>query len=96
MKIYISGPMAGYPEHNIPAFLKAEERLKHNDPEIVILNPGRKIQSKEITPAECMDIDLAMIRASDAIYMLEGWKSSKGAKVEYYYAVYLGLNIFYG
>lgn len=59
------------------------------------MNPANNPPSEEITPAEYMDIDLAMVRASDTIYMLEGWENSKGAAVEYHYAVYLGLKIIY-
>jgi len=39
--------------------------------------------------------DLELIRRSDAIYMLEGWKDSVGAKEEYELALELNMPIYY-
>lgn len=39
--------------------------------------------------------DLEIIRRCDAIYMLDNWKDSKGAKLEHKLAVELGLEIYY-
>lgn len=93
MKIYISGPMTGIKDFNKPEFIKAESRLfgcGHD-----VFSPARLPQSKDITYAQYMDIDLAMIRACNAIHMLKGWESSKGAKFELDYAIMLGLQVNY-
>jgi nucleoside 2-deoxyribosyltransferase len=93
MKIYIAGPMTGIKKHNIPAFKKAERKFKNKG--YVVLNPACLPESSEITKEQYIDIDLAMVRSSDVIYMLRGWKDSKGAFLEHAYALYLCLKIIY-
>ena len=93
MKIYISGPMMGIPEFNKAAFIKAESKLLACGHDV--FNPARLPQSENITYAQYMDIDLAMIRACDIIHMLTGWEESKGANFELKYAVMIGLQVNY-
>ncbi len=91
--IYVAGPMNGLPGRNHGAFARASDTLK-----IVgwtVFNPSELPRNSEITKGEYMDIDLAMIRACTAIYMLDGWRNSPGALVEHAYAKYLELEIFY-
>lgn len=40
MKIYIAGPMSGYPEFNFPAFFAAQEKLEKEG--WVVFNPANK------------------------------------------------------
>ena len=42
-----------------------------------------------------MEIDLAILERCDGIFMLKGWKKSKGAKEEHTLAIQLGLTIEY-
>lgn len=81
MKIYIAGPMKGKKDRNILAFKKAEADLKRQGH--TVLSPAHLPVSKEITYDEYMVIDLAMLSICDAIYMLRGWKNSRGAKIEF-------------
>lgn len=46
-KIYIAGPMSGYPEFNFPAFYAAEDKLRREGWGVVF-NPANKEQEKEI------------------------------------------------
>ena len=39
--------------------------------------------------------DFEFLRSCDAIYMLNNWKSSKGARMEYRYACWLGLEVIF-
>lgn len=93
MKIYIAGPMAGIKNRNTEAFQRACAQYRLEG--YIVLNPDDLPNTPQIKPAEYMDIDLAMIRACDEIYMLKGWEKSKGAKLEHAYAVYLELKISY-
>lgn len=47
MKIYVAGPMSGYPEFNFPAFFAAEKKLTEEGWKV--FNPANKEQEKGIT-----------------------------------------------
>jgi hypothetical protein len=101
-KIYIAGPMSGYPEFNFPKFFAAEEILKT---EFIVFNPANKEQEKELDAVafetgdakrviekgfdfrECYLWDVSRVIESDAIYMLPGWQYSPGACGEHAVAV---------
>ena len=89
-KIYIAGPMTGYPNLNMVAFFKAAEKLRIAGH--CVLNPAELTDG--LSEPEYMDICFAMIRAADAIHSLAGWEQSEGAQAEYHYAKKLGLKIF--
>ena len=82
MKIYISGKITGLlPEEYRPLFDEAEFNLKlagFND----IVNPTRL----GIDPREdwktAMDVCMPALEKCDAIYMLENWQQSFGARRE--------------
>ena len=83
--IYIAGPMAGLPDNNYAAFDVAEEKL--TDEGWFVVNPcnfdsvfGIDMQGRLLEAA--MEAELAAIRHLDAIYLLEGWEKSKGARRE--------------
>lgn len=78
MKIYIAGPMSGLVEFNRPAFMFTAAKLTGRGH--TALNPA--ILPDGLSQAEYMDICLAMLRCADAIYMLEGWEHSAGARAE--------------
>ena len=46
MKVYIAGPMTGYPEFNFPAFFAKEEELAAQG--WVVANPANKEDEKEL------------------------------------------------
>ncbi|NAX17199.1 MULTISPECIES: DUF4406 domain-containing protein [unclassified Vibrio] len=90
-KIYIAGPMTGFPEFNKPEFFKAEFKLRCDN--YTVLNPA--ILPDGLQHHEYMEICLPMVRVSNAVYMLKGWEKSKGAVMEHEYAKDLGLEITY-
>lgn len=81
--------MTGIPEYNIPAFLAAEEQLKHLG---TIINPA-KIKPKEETWEGYMRADIAELMKCDTVYLLPGWEKSRGAQIEVYLAKALGMEI---
>lgn len=128
MRIYCSGPMTGIPDHNIPAFNAAAERLRKEGH--FVINPaelsaifgtpveiaesfgdyyaqrdymvdgsGIKVEGigvytkSSILARAVMSADLAAVRSCDAIYLLRGWETSRGAKKELAEAIANGLKV---
>ena len=86
MIIYIAGPMAGCPDENREAFQKYETALKKKGD--IILNPAWL--PKGLQKNDYMPICLAMLQAADAIFLMPGWRNSKGANLESEFAKYQG------
>jgi len=89
MKIYISGPMTGYPGFNIPAFKDAERALRALGHEV--LNPARQGADPAKTWADYLRADLLDVVAADAVALLPGWEASRGARLEVHVAHALGM-----
>lgn len=95
MKIYIAGPMTGYPEHNFPAFHAAAEALRSLGHEVVSPAELDASDDHEALAAVPWDWylrrDIKLLVDCEAICMLEGWERSKGATLERYIAKALGM-----
>ena len=85
MKIYISGAITNVPDYK-ENFARAEEKLKAEYPEAEIINPT-VLDALPLTYDEYMELDLKLLDMCGAIYMLNGWEKSKGACIEYGYAL---------
>lgn len=79
MKIYIAGPITGHLNYR-SKFKKAENELIKKGH--TVLNPAYLPDGLK----DYMPICKAMIDQADALYMLEGYESSVGAKEELAYA----------
>lgn len=85
--IYISGKITGTDDY-IKRFEVAENRLiKANG--IFVINPAA---INERLPKCCeysdyMKVSLCLLSLCDTIYMLKGWETSAGARLEHDYAV---------
>lgn len=112
LRVYIAGPMRGYPYFNFPAFDKAAADLKCYDYEVV--SPAEMdreigfdpellgadydwtdLNACEFSLHDAIDRDVAALKTCDAIFLLEGWLDSKGARAEKALADWLGLEIIY-
>lgn len=114
MKIYVAGPMRGYPEFNFPAFHDAAARLRAKGHEV--FSPAEKDKERhggvDISKGNATgDETLAALshgfslrdalredtewicRHADAIALLPGWSTSKGANAERALAIALGLEL---
>lgn len=81
MKVYVSGPMTGYVENNVPAFNKAARQLRALGYEVV--NPAELDAGEPCnTWIACLRRDLKWLVTCDAIATLPKWKRSKGANLE--------------
>jgi hypothetical protein len=99
VRIYISGPMRGYPQHNFAAFDAASSRIANAGWEP--FNPAQQDRERH----ECVDaespefIRAAMRRDLEAIFgchkvaVLQGWRHSEGAVTEVCLACVLRLPI---
>lgn len=106
-RVYISGPMTGLPDYNFPAFFEAAAKLKaegwaptnpaykdlqNGDVEKV---DGRYVMTDRFDLGRVLLDDLACVRHANAIYLLEGWEKSKGARAEHALAVALDKEIIF-
>lgn len=97
MKIYISGKMRGLPENESRELFKTAEQyltgLGHD-----VVNPWNSELEKDASCNEWADyimFDLNILKTCDAIYMLDNWEDSWGAKCEYAFACGRGMEIIY-
>ncbi|SPX37520.1 phage protein [Escherichia coli] len=81
--IYIAGPMTGYKDHNRTAFFTEAMRLAADGH--VVLNPATLPEG--LSQQQYMSICIPMLMCADAIYLLEGWVDSAGARAEYVMAL---------
>lgn len=84
-RLYVAGPMTGYPKFNYPAFNAAADRLAAAG--FPVLNP---VDAEEHNPTPgtpqawewYMRHALRMVLASDGIATLPRWQESRGARLE--------------
>ena len=86
LRVYISGKITGTTDF-IERFAKAEEKLKSEG--YAVLNPAHanSYMPEDTTWEEYMKVSMTLLQMADAIYMLNGWEDSKGAKQEYETAI---------
>ena len=89
MKIYIAGPMTGLPDCNRPAFNAVASILTKCGE--TVLNPA--VLPDGMEHHEYMTICLAMVEVADQVFLLPGWRESKGACMEHRKACELGKKI---
>jgi len=91
-KVYLSGPMRGRPDLNEIAFIAASSHARERgwDP----VDPHRLRQPKPDDIRAVMRVDIDALLLCDAILMLEGWGSSKGALAEMHLARAVGIPIY--
>lgn len=101
MKLYVAGPMRGYPLFNFPAFDAATEELRKRGHEVI--SPAeldRQVGFDETSGSlEGFDFHAAMRRdieallEVDGIALLPGWRRSSGVATELAVARALGLRV---
>lgn len=89
MKVYIAGPITNDPDY-MAKFQAAEERLLAEGYQVV--NPAK---NQGYSYKEYIDIGLFELMHCDAIYLLNGYETSKGAGVEYHYALVTDMIMMY-
>ena len=97
--IYISSKITGTDDYK-DRFLKAEQKLRSRG--FNVLNPvkagkwlERYLAPKFPTWVEYMKQDIKAMMLADCIYMLKGYRESKGARLELFLAKVLQYEIIY-
>ena len=94
MKIYISGKISGTDltetRNRFAAVAKAMKRI-----DVEPVNPLENGLSEHDSWEAHMLKDIADLLQCKAIYMLQGWQDSKGARIEHYIATKIGMLIMY-
>ena len=94
MKIYISGKISGTDltetRARFAAVATAMKRLGYEP-----VNPLENELSEYDTWEAHIVKDIAALLQCKTIYMLQGWQESKGARIEHYIAIEIGLPIMY-
>lgn len=102
MKVYIAGPMRGFPGWNFDVFHAAAERWReagHHafNPAATFSGLGYVTDDATVDRAHLnhvIQIDLACLYAADAIALLPGWEKSSGSTVELALAQFLRMPVF--
>lgn len=90
VKVYLAGPMTGLPDYNYPAFFQAAELLSERG--LLVENPAEHAQRNPQPSWEAyMRQAIKILMACDEIYLLPGWKRSKGALIEWDLALMLNM-----
>ena len=92
-RIYIAGPMTNMPALNFPAFHAEAARLRALGYEVV--NPAEVNPDPAAKWHDCMKADIAQLVTCDAVRLLEGWESSRGASLEAHIAHSLDMRLVY-
>lgn len=92
MKLYLAGPMTGYPELNFPLFHTVTARLRALGFDIV--NPAEINADPNAEWLDCMRADIKQLVDCDGVALLPRWDESRGASIEHNLARDLGLRVF--
>lgn len=88
MKTYIAGQISNNPNYE-SQFAEAEKNLTEQGH--AVINP---VKNLGFHYKDYIDMGLCELMRCEAIYLLKGWKKSKGAKLEATYAKTVGLQIY--
>jgi hypothetical protein len=92
-KIYISGKITGIENEAFKLFAEAEKKLQAQGYETV--NPMTLKHEHDKSWHSYMKEDIKALCECDQIFMLKNWQQSKGAIIEHFIAIDLGLEVCY-
>lgn len=92
MRLYLSGGMTNYPEHNFPRFNEVTAILEGFG--YTVDNPAAKGIQEGWIWEDYLKYDLHQVLDADGIATLENWRKSKGARLEVRTAKAVGVPVF--
>lgn len=92
-KVYLAGPMSGIPNYNRENFARVAKWLR--DKGVEVYSPGEMEDEKAGYRINLTNSIIALLTQGWAMYMLDGWFNSKGAKIEHSLALALEIPIMY-
>lgn len=96
MRIYIAGKISGFDEYSYRnKFANAEKHLRLLGHDVINPTYITQIGLDESYRDLIMEILGMILTTCDAIYMLDDWTKSEGAKSEYWMAKEMSLKIYY-
>ena len=96
--VYIAGPMTGYENQNVDAFINARIKLMElgytviDPPQIKMNFMGVPHPEVPIANAPGLRADILALTLCNAICLLPGWEQSRGARLECAIAITLGFD----
>lgn len=94
-RVYVSGPMTGYPDENYPAFAAASKELRAIG--YAVCNPCETTdilkEGGPMTHADYLRFDFARVLEADFLVALDGWEQSLGALSEILMAVRMDVKV---
>jgi hypothetical protein len=92
-RLYLAGPMSGYPKHNYPLFNRVATRLRAMG--YHVFNPAENKDGGKLRPRSFyMRLDIPALIESDAVVVLPGWEHSRGASLEVWLAIDLDMPVY--
>lgn len=91
-RVYISGPMTGYEDNNIPAFEAAAKKLRHLSYSVCSPAETSTFLGWDLAHEDYMRFDFERILEADFVAVLPGWEDSKGARAEIAMALHIGIS----
>lgn len=94
--VYIAGPMTGLPNFNYPSFHEAENSIMFSQgARVKVYNPAKLFEGETHHHwSEYMRGGLRMLLRCDSVVLLDGWKTSRGAVVEFIVAMAIGCEFY--
>jgi hypothetical protein len=95
-KVYVSGPMTGYPEFNYPAFHEASAALREYGYEVVSpaeIDAESGLLAGTSLWEDFIRHDVRILTYCDGIVLLDGWHKSRGARLEHHIALTLNMDV---
>jgi hypothetical protein len=90
-RVYIAGPMTGFPDFNYPAFNAQAATLRSLG--FHVENPAENPKPPSGAWSDYMRLSIAQVVTCDMVVVLDGWAESRGARIEVELALDLGMSV---